>query len=1394
MENNPEKLYTQERLDIIDNCDKTEKELNIPKSELDALNYDDIKEYNDIMEFTNNKNNKKISIDDLSKISKEKKNQKTMQVEFRDTDTGDVYFAEYIFKPKYTRYMLCKMMQQEIVDEEINMEFFEKFADDDDLESAWTFDIESTGLDNNVAEEVNDDPNDPLQEDYDNTDVVYVVNSDIDQTKIIVEKEGHYNNDYYLQGAGNIIYDECTLNYEDDDGLGMYKYIVGNEDVFMDFDDKLNYVTMYKSTLGCKLINNDMVQNANGLNLEYTYTNNKGDTLREILNFKGELLQQVFENKQKNIYISIKFKARYTNMSKNDVFDGTLKSCNNLFPIDYTEIRLKVGNKSQRQKNKYFKNKQVRGCLHLPNIQFFKEKLNMDYVDKSDYRIVNDYYELKDICEYLESDEVKDRVIAYDAETQGLNFHEWSDKPDKLVTHSLSWKNHQSIIVPVRMKYCKNIPPDKATELLKPILENHKILAHNGSADARFLFTEGINLNLVEDTMHLIKHLVPFIAHREVIGFGRAIDDLIIKAFGVDMIDLHKYVFAPDGVEFDFSLLNEDYMIYYGCPDTDLMRMLWKGLRGKLPLSAELAYRNTVKFSKEVALNSTYAGLGVNTRHIEEERSVAVATTKKIEELIYTLTGESQKTLSLTSSQQKSNYIFGKMGAPIEYARRTQDGKLSADKVVVERLSKLKLDQSSDIFKEDILDVENNIIVTKDELNRLKYPVCRLLRVFSDLDKNITSFYNGLLNNSESGVYYPDFRIGVTDTWRTTERIQITKKGIKSEIGPYNDKWGWCSTDYAAEEFRLAVNGSEDYDLMRMLTDPEADPHTMVASELYSIPPYKVSKDLRSKTKSANFGIIYGMKAKRLACSINNVDVPSDEQLADADNLYKLYCYKRAVMLKPLEEAKEHVRKYAWVSNKLGYRMVYHQIIDVNKYLDEVFDFTKPIYSGDNFTKPVIDEERKRKGLGSLLNACGNYPIQSWAGGILMEVYNKLMNELESRNLRQYVRVPLLVHDEIGVCYLKDKVHPYELIEIQNKTMVSRLPYLNKPEVAPLYIGIGFGNSWGTAKSDDYEIPVELQLKMIDEFKSGTCPSIEEINKETAPVHFLRRIKEHIRYKVCELFKDMHENKHYIRQVMKHRLNNNMSLGKKANELFSLNDKVTKEIDIVKYLELIYDTDIGNIEDMGIIYEEGDVIIEENEREIEPDEIQDFFFYPQIHPRLEVVDDIVVLDVRDVYAPIIKNIIIYLNSLCLDEYNIHEKSLALRLNDGLRYLPKKILGMPANFADILDKLLAGAEIQNISRNNNKIQISVTDIPPVTYTKDAVILNTGVIKRIHPDLFNKISQILVQYLSKSPIANIKVIVSDNKQVDTNLRMISISVKMQEQINNLVSSYSVLQQTV
>ena len=1349
----------------------------------------------------------------LKDLSSQKTNHQSIQVNYLDGKTGKKFFWEFIYDNKYTRYTICESLdvnEEDITPDEVDLSFLDGMFDESEmatLSDVWAESSALTGFETPEDEEPHEedddeyDPNDTLSADTDSDIKVSYIEDDSISDNVKCIKVGNYKGDYVLRDYGRIIYDEYIYS---PGPLNMLKKVAGDPKSIEMTDELFNSMVRYSATKGVHKVASELRVYGDSLSNVTQYENADGERLEEVKNSRGEVLMQKYYNPKTDVTVEARYLYQGKFLDKERVF-GRVE-----FDIDYSEYELTLDSKSQGSRKGKFKFKTGRKCLYIPKIDFFKSFLNLGYVEYSDYQIIDTPEKLQDIVDMLLKEYPdKDRVIGYDAETQGLKFHRWISKPHQLVTHSLSWKDHQSIIVPVRMKYCRNIDPIEAAEILRPILEVYPILAHNGAADVRFNWCrdkrERINLNLQEDTMHLIKHIMPFVNHREVLGYGRAIDDLIHQTFRdpetgrtIDMIDLHKYVYKTCDVDFDFSLLNEIYMQYYGCPDTDLMRMLWKILRKKLSNKEQLlAYKNTVLFSKNVAINSSYSGLGINTAEIEKEKNHAQNVVDRLESVMYQLSGENKQTLSFTSAPQKCNYIFGKMGAPVEYARRTKEGKLSADKTVVKNLASIVNNQPSDIFKQDILDESGDVVVTKDELNRLKYPFCRLLRIHGDLVKNITAFYNGLLNSSTEGVYYGDYRIGATDTWRTTDRVQITKKNIKHYLGPVgmgegkDSEWGWFSVDYAAEEFRLTVNGSDDDALKDMLTDPEADPHTMVTSELYNIPPYKVSGDLRKKTKSCNFGIIYGMKARALSQTIFNTDTPTQDQVRQAQELYDLYCYKRALMLKPLQKAKDHVRNTGWIINHLGYKMVYHQIVDIINYQDQVYsrqaDMMKPPI-------PVIDNDLKARNIGKLLNACGNYPIQSWAAGILMVVYNKICAAIHSLGFEDDIVIPLQVHDEIGGYFRKDKVHPYLLIKLFNDCMVSKLEYLKKPKIAPLYIGIGFGASWGDAKDDNAEIPVALQSIIIDEWNNGTAPSLEEINNEGIYNHFDRRIKEYMKSRLHELYHDMIEAKHFNRQEMQHRLNSNMFVGKKIDELFNTNDKKTKEIIIEKYIELILDMPIDEAVKAGYTWEEGEIIVEESERKLTDDEIQDFFFLPQTHPRLHIEEMTVTIDLKDVYKPIADTALEYIKSLCNPEENIHNKQVIVNMPNGNVFLKQKMLGMPVNFSEKFDQILSGQKVS--IKYNQKLRCPIVDITktPFEYKKEdgvmKMVIDLNILNDINPRLFKGLAPFIEHYATKSPIANIQIWLRGKNEVDTGLRMVAIDDRMRIGCENLIELATLL----
>ncbi len=1033
------------------------------------------------------------------------------------------------------------------------------------------------------------------------------------------------------------------------------------------------------------------------------YTGAHGENIEEIKSLDGNLLVRSYETDDVKIIVYVK--------SFGSFMMGAMKYMNIPYKEDIQE------NLKSKQLAK-FKQSYLK-TVNLPKIDYFKSFLRLDYVEKCDYQILDTENKLIDMCDEL-AKYPPEHIIGYDVESTGVKFHKYisPEKKDIVVTHSLSWKDDQSVIIPVRMRYTQNIKPHIANHYLKDVLEKRIILAHNGPFDARALIEEGIDLNLEEDTMTLAKFLFPYI--KPELGMGLALDDLTKRVFNEDMIDLNKYVFKPAGIQFDFSILNELYMIYYGCPDTDRMRKLFKILRPKLEARQEQPYRSTVKFSKIMGIEATYPGIGVNLDAMLKEKHKSLDTVHRLEEIMYKLAGETKETLSLTSSQQLSNYIYGKMGAPItSETKRTEKG-LSADKTVVEKLAKEKRQVPSNIFKADILDEEGEVLFKKEDLNNMKYPFCALLRKQADLNKDITAFFNGIINNSIDGIYHPEPKVARTDTFRTTERTQITKKGIKKYLGKYGPDWYVCSLDFAAEEFRLAANQSNDMQLIRMLQHEESDPHTTVAAELNGIEEFQVSKDLRGQTKAANFGIIYGMKAFRLACSIYRTEYPTEEQVKIAGDLYKLYCYKRRVMLAALDDARNFVRKNGFLYNKLGYKMIYEQVIDRDDYERQVFD---PELKVPPTVK--LDPDKHRENIGKLMTVSGNYPIQSWASGILIDGVVKFYDLLKKHGLIGRVHIPITVHDEVDLIAHKS-VNQVLLLKLLKEAFESDLEYLHK-ETARLYVGIGFAYSWGDAKDDNREIPVALQNILVKEYDEGLHP--EPIEIEEVQSYFENRINSYIVSRMRETLKDTFETKVYRTGEVEDKLSLDIFVGKKANELFKYINKDTNEYNHEKLLKIMcsYSDDVKP-EDFTI--EVTKSTLGEVAAEKEKNKVIDFFFTPVLHPRVYPAGNLLNVDITGLPKEITRNLIGYITSF-KNNSDGNSKILSIKSADSIQTFEDiKILGLPIDAVDSINTILRGMNVTHEEKEKQRFNSDLASGDVLYFSGKSLIIDTELLEKFN----------------------------------------------------------------
>ena len=197
-----------------------------------------------------------------------------------------------------------------------------------------------------------------------------------------------------------------------------------------------------------------------------------------------------------------------------------------------------------------------------------------------------------------------------------------------------------------------------------------------------------------------------------------------------------------------------------------------------------------------------------------------------------------------------------------------------------------------------------------DILEDLKadYPIAQLLLDYRSLEKLRSTYVESLPMdvNPVTHRIHCTFNQSVAATGRLScqdpnlQNIPTrTAEGrkIREAFRPEKDGWSYLAADYSQIELRLLAHFSEDPTLVAAFNNNE-DIHTHTASVVLGLPIEEITKELRSKAKAVNFGIIYGQQAFGLAKELHI-------EVKEAANFIEMY-FKRYPKIKEyIESCKE---------------------------------------------------------------------------------------------------------------------------------------------------------------------------------------------------------------------------------------------------------------------------------------------------------------------------------------------------------------------------------------------------------------------------------------------------------------------------------------------------------
>jgi DNA polymerase-1 len=241
-------------------------------------------------------------------------------------------------------------------------------------------------------------------------------------------------------------------------------------------------------------------------------------------------------------------------------------------------------------------------------------------------------------------------------------------------------------------------------------------------------------------------------------------------------------------------------------------------------------------------------------------------------------------------------------------------------------------------------------------------------------------------------------------------------KEIRKAFIPRDKDHILLSADYSQVELRIVAGISGDPNMCDAF-QKNKDIHTATAAKVYNVEENEVTREMRYKAKSVNFGIIYGQGAFGLA---DNLGISRTEAKAIIDN------YKKEFhgITKYMDDTINFAREHGYVQTLMGRK---RWLRDINS---------------ANFTVRGFAER----------NAI-NSPIQGTAADMIKLAMIKLDEEFRRRKFKS--KMILQVHDELVFDALREEAEVIKPVIIDCMQSAMLLP-----NDVPVIAEVGGGENW----------------------------------------------------------------------------------------------------------------------------------------------------------------------------------------------------------------------------------------------------------------------------------------------------------------------------------------------
>ena len=589
------------------------------------------------------------------------------------------------------------------------------------------------------------------------------------------------------------------------------------------------------------------------------------------------------------------------------------------------------------------------------------------------YKLVENEKDAEDLYDFLRTNE----ILVLDTETTSTN-----PIDAELVGLSFAVKENEAFYVA--------IPPnrqeaEKYVNIFKPLYENPKILkiGQNIKYDLEVLRNYGVELKgALWDTMIAHYLIQPELRHN--------MDYMAETLLNYKTIHIDELIGPKGKNQKSMRDLPPTLVYEYACEDADVTLKLKNVLEPKLKESGveHLFYdieMPLVPVLAEMEMN----GVCIDTDSLNETSKIFTNRMQELEQRIYELAGEQ---FNIASPKQVGDILFGKMKI-IDKPKKTKTGQFVTNEEVL-----MQLKHKSEIV-EDILNhrgLKKLLGTYIDALPKLINP--RTGHIHTSFNQTITA--TGRLSSSDPNLQNIPIR---------GEDGKEIRKAFIPEPGCL-----FFSADYSQIELRVMAHLSQDENMMNVFREGK-DLHAATAATIYKKDINEVSRDERTKSKRANFGIIYGITVFGLA---ERLDIARDEAKQLIDGFFQTFPQVHQYM----EASKQKAREKGYAET------VFHR----RRYLPDI-----------NSHNATVRNFAERNAI--------NAPIQGSAADIIKVAMIRIFNRFKAEGIRS--KMILQVHDELNF-----SVYPEE------KEMVERIVIEEMQNAFPLSVPLvadsGFGQNW----------------------------------------------------------------------------------------------------------------------------------------------------------------------------------------------------------------------------------------------------------------------------------------------------------------------------------------------